>query len=290
MCAATLPFDAAPRAPVRWADGAAEIGFAADAGGETRLRHLYQSDPCRVLFPRPAPGGACEAAIVTTSGGIVGGDRLRFAVAAGAGARATVTTQAAEKIYRSAGPDAGITVAVAAGADAALEWMPQETILFDGARLRRDTTIDAAPGARLLCGEIVVFGRIARGERLTRGLLHDGWRVRLDGRLVWADALHLDGDIAAALDRPFAFDGAVAAATLFYLGPGAGELLAAARAGLGGGGEACAAAASRLGPLLLARFLGRDAAALRREYARLWSVLRVAALGFPASLPRVWQI
>ena len=289
MCAATLPSDATPRLPARWADGAAEIGFA-DSGGETRLRHLYQSDPCRVLFPRPAPGAACEAVIVTTSGGIVGGDRLRFAIAAGAGTRATVTTQAAEKIYRSAGSDAGITVAVEAGADAVLEWMPQETILFDGARLRRETTVEAASGARLLGGEIVVFGRIARGERMAHGLLHDSWRVRLDGRLVWADALHLDGDVAAVLDRPFTFDGAVATATVFYVGPGADDLLDIAREALGSADDGCPAAASRLGPLLLVRFLGRDAAALRQAYARLWSVLRVAALGFPASLPRVWQI
>jgi len=289
MYAATLRSDATSAAHARWADGVAEIGFDA-AGGRTRLCHLYQSDPCRVLFPRPAPGAACEAAIVITSGGIVGGDRLRLGVAAGSGARATVITQAAEKVYRSAGQTAEIGVAIEAGADAALEWMPQETILFDGARLRRATAVDVAAGARLLCGEIVVFGRLARGERFSRGQLHDGWRVRLDGRLVWADALHLDGDIGAALDRPFTFDGAVAAATLIYAGPGAAAALAVARDALRDAGEDCGAAASCLGPLLMVRFVGRDAAVLRRVYTRLWSALRVAALGFPAALPRVWQI
>jgi len=287
MYAVTLPSEAALAAPARWADGAAEIGIDA-ARGETRLRHLYQSDPCRVLFPRPAAGAAFEAAIVTTSGGVVGGDRLRIALDAGECARATVTTQAAEKIYRSTGRDAEIAVTVEAGAGAALEWMPQETILFEGARLRRTTLIDAAPDARLLTGEIVVFGRLARGERFATGLLHESWRVRTGGKLVWADALHLDGDIAARLDRPFAFGGATAVATAIYFGPDAVSLLDAARRMLPSH-DGCEAAASCLGPLLVVRFLGRDAAALREGYSGFWSTFRSRALGFPENLPRVWQ-
>ncbi len=287
MYAATLPSDTPPAAPVRWSDGAAEIGFDA-ARGKTRLCHLYQSDPCRVLFPRPAADAPDEAAIVTTSGGIVGGDRLRISIKAGAGARATVTTQAAEKIYRSAGPEAEIAITVEVGDGAALEWMPQETILFDGARLRRETNIEVAARARLLCGEMIVFGRLARGERFTHGLLHDGWRVRLDNKLVWADALHLDNDIAGALDRPFAFDGAVAVASLIHVGPDARQLLGGVRDALLAG-DGCAAAASCLGPLIVIRLLASDAAALRKTYLRVWSAFRVAALGFPAALPRVWH-
>ena len=126
----------------RWADGVAEVSFA-QVEGETRLRHLYQSDPCRILFPRNTDGAPKEAVIVTTSGGIVGGDRLRFEIAAEAGCIATVTTQAAEKIYRTAGANSEIHVTVNAVDCDFLEWVPQETILFDGARLRRRTSLDS---------------------------------------------------------------------------------------------------------------------------------------------------
>ena len=95
----------------RWADGAAEVSFT-QVGGETRLRHLYQSDPCRVLFPRHADDAPKEAVIVTTSGGVVGGDRMRFEIDAAVDCVATVTTQAAEKIYRAAGADSEIDVTV----------------------------------------------------------------------------------------------------------------------------------------------------------------------------------
>jgi urease accessory protein len=173
----------------RWSDGAARITVAADHG-QTRLKDLYQSDPCRVLFPRPAEGAAFEGVVVTTSGGIVGGDRIAVDITAEDGSTATITTQAAEKIYRSAGPESHITVQITVGENATLEWMPQGTILFDGARLRRMTSINAMPGSRLLCGECIVFGRRARGEKFTTGFLHDGWRLTENDRLIWADALH----------------------------------------------------------------------------------------------------
>ena len=290
MCAAIARSEPVlSAAPVRrWADGAAEIGFAA-RDGHTALRHLYQSDPCRVLFPCPPPGAPPEAVIVTTSGGLVGGDRLRIHLSAGDGAMATVTSQAAEKVYRSAGADCEIDIDIEVAAGGLLEWMPQETILFEGARLMRRARISLAPNARTLAGEIVIFGRLARGERFSRGFLHDCWRLRIDGRLAWADALHLDGDIGARLAGRYAFDGAVAAGMLIYAGPDAGDRLGAVRDLLDEHVRGCTAGATCLDRVLLVRFLGPDATALRRSYVEFWAAFRSGMARLPHRVPRVWE-
>src|SRR5262249_18611401 len=148
-----------------------------DAAGVTGIADLYQRDPCRALFPLPEADDVFQAVVVTTSGGLAGGDRVATAIGAGAPTRALITTQAAEKIYRSRGENTAISVHLAVGGEAWLEWLPQETILFDGARFRRETRIDLAPGARLLAAEIVVFGRTARGERIVSGHYLDRWRI-----------------------------------------------------------------------------------------------------------------
>ena len=275
--------------PVCWSDGAARVAVAADRG-RTRLRDLYQSDPCRVLFPRPASGSPFEGIVVTTSGGIVGGDRIALRIEAGDNSVATFTTQAAEKIYRSAGPDSRIAIELTIGADSLLEWMPQETILFDGARLRRTTNIEVEPGSRLLCGEMIVFGRRARGETFTRGFFYDSWRITEGGRLIWADALHLADDIEATMNRTSSFDGAAALGTLVYRADNARRHLDNVREFLRDSpDDRCMAAATCLDSLLIMRFLGSDAAATRRAVANFWSAFRVAVLDLPVRLPRVWE-
>ena len=262
--------------------------MAADQG-RTRLRDLYQSDPCRVLFPRPAAGAPFEGVVVTTSGGIVGGDRISLHIETGDNSVATFTTQAAEKIYRSAGPDSHMTIELTIGTDSLLEWMPQETILFDGARLRRTTNIDVAPGSRLLCGEIIVFGRRARGEKFTQGFLHDSWRITEGGHLIWADALHLANDIDAMMNRASTFDGAASLGTLVYRADDAECHLDKVREIFQDSpDDRCMAAATCLGSLLIMRLLGTDAAATRRAVTDFWSAFRVAVLDFPAGLPKVW--
>lgn len=225
MSVATSPSETAEAIVM---DGAASVRFAV-RDGRTRLADLYQRAPLRVLFPDPPPGDVLGAAIATTSGGLVGGDRLAIGIEVGNGARAQVSAQAAEKVYRSTGADVRIEVRLSVGAGAWLEWLPQETILFEGARLRRLTAIDIAPGGRLMAGEMLAFGRAARGESLTRGLVRDVWEVRRDARLVWADALHMAADLAAPLDHPAGFGGARAYATAIYVGDGAVDHLDAAR-------------------------------------------------------------
>jgi len=138
-------------------EGAAEIGFAR-RDGISRLARLYQRDPLRVLFPVPAAGDPPVAVIVTTSGGLVAGDRLDIHVELAPGAAAHVTASAAEKVYRSTGRTTTIRQTLSIGPGAALEFLPPETILFDGARLRRETRIDLARGSAFLGGDIVIFG------------------------------------------------------------------------------------------------------------------------------------
>ncbi len=271
--------------------GVAEIGFAR-RGGETRLAHLYQRNPLRVLFPTPEPGTGALAVLVTTSGGLVAGDQIAVTVRLGPGALAHVTASAAEKIYRSTGATTEIAQSFTLDQGAWLESLPPETILFDGARLRRKTSLALAPGAGFLGGGIIVFGRRARGEGFSHGLLHDRWQVHRDGALIWGDALQVDGDIAATMADPACFDGAAACATLLlmrqdgdarnFVDGARAVQQQSASAGLRGGITA-------LGGLLVARWLAADPLALRRAFADLACHLRHAAMGLPPLLPRLWN-
>ena len=266
----------------RWSDGSAELSFALK-DGETRLKHLYQSDPCRVLFPSKRAKTPKEAVIVTTSGGIVGGDRLTFDIKSDKSTTATVITQAAEKIYRSAGEDSVIDISILVQDGALLEWMPQETIMFEGARLRRATNINVFGSGRFIAGEIVIFGRRARNEKFTTGLLHETWLVREDGSLTWADSLHLDGDIGEVISDCHAFGNAAALATVVYGGPDARKRLGFAKKIVQSGAVTC------IGNFLIARFVNTDAARLRVSVAQYWIKLRSEFDGLPEVLPRVWE-
>ena len=184
---------ASPR--LQRASGECRVVFAV-RDGETRLTDLYQRDPCRILFPDSEPGEPPQAVLVTTSGGVTDGDALKIAVEVGPGATAIAATQAAEKIYRAArvAEHCAIDVSVAVGAGASLDWLPQETIVFEGSRLKRRTVAHVAPGGSLLASEMVVLGRAASGERFTGGLVLDAWSVRREGKLLWTDTLRVEGE------------------------------------------------------------------------------------------------
>jgi urease accessory protein len=272
--------------------GAAEIGFAR-RDGATRLTHLYQHDPLRVLFPEPEVRDVTLAVLLTTSGGLVAGDRLTISATVEDGAAAHVTAAAAEKIYRSTGATTAVTQHLAVADRAWFEYLPPETILFDGARLRRDTRIELAPGAGFLGGGILVFGRQARGERLTHGLVNECWEVWRNGALAWGDALHLNDNIAATLADPACFAGAAACATLILAPPAGdpGAFLDGARAVQARGATpGLQAGATIVGGLLIARWLAVDALPLRRAYAELACHLRETAMGLPPRLPRLWDV
>lgn len=282
-------FDVTSRRAHQRVDGAARLAFRRDIAGLTRLADLFQRAPCRVLFPDIDAGEPAQAVLLTTSGGLTGGDRLQIDVAAGPGSRLTVTTQAAEKLYRCSpgDDDTRIGVNLRVGASAWMEWLAQETILFDRSRLRRLLLADLEPQGRLLAVESVVFGRTAMGERYEQGLLHDAWRIRIGGRLVWADALHLDGDIAALRSRPFGFGTALACATLLYVGEDAPQRLDLVRELLAN--RSHEAAATAFEGLIVVRLMADDAAALRATVMHLTAALRAALAGLPAAMPRVWH-
>jgi urease accessory protein len=269
-------------------NGAARIEFAVGRDGKTRLSDLYQHAPCRVLFPDTDPGEPTQAVLLTTSGGLTGGDRIQVDFVAHARVRATLTTQAAEKLYRAlpGGGDAQIEVRVAVGEEAYAEYLAQETILFDGARLRRQLNADLANDARLLAVESIVFGRSAMNETLRYGLVHDVWRIRRNGRLIFADTLRLDGDIAALRAAPFGFGDAVACGTLIYAANDAPTLLDAVRAALTR--HAAVAFATTREGLLILRFLAGDAVVLRHAIGAATGTIRQLAAQLSTRLPQVW--
>ncbi len=275
-----VPDAPAPAVRHQRAHGSLDLRFVAGPRG-TALADLRQSAPLRALFPRPEPGDPPTAALVNVAGGLAGGDSHGIAVTLGPGARATVSAAAAEKVYRSLGDPARIAVRLDAAAGATLEWIPQETILFDRARLTRRVEASAAADARVLLADMLVFGRGARGEGFTAGAVSDAWRVRRDGRLIWADGLRLDGDLAPLRHRS-GFAGAEATAMLALVAPGAEAHLPALREVATPGG----ATVPRPG-LLLARFLG-TAVAVRAGLAAGIVLLRSRALGLPPRLPRLW--
>ncbi|HEY0315792.1 MAG TPA: urease accessory protein UreD [Sphingomonas sp.] len=254
--------------------------------GAHGLTHLYQRAPCRVLFPDVEAGEPDQAILITTSGGLTGGDRLEIAVAVAPGAALTVSTQAAEKIYRALDEDADcrIETRIVVAGQGWAEWLGQEAILFDGARIRRTLDVELEGTARILAVESMVFGREAMGEALRGGRIFDRWTIRRDGLLLWVDALALDGDIADEMTRPFAFDGARALATILYAGADAADHLALARALIGEQGGA-----TSFDGLLIVRLAGRDVAVMRRTAMRVVAGLRAAAAGLPERMPALWS-
>jgi urease accessory protein len=270
-------------------DGEARIAFRRDAAGRTTLSDLYQRAPCRVMFPTTESDEPVQAVLLTTSGGLTGGDRTRIAASIGPGAQATLTTQAAEKIYRAlpAAGDAIVQVDVEVGAAAWAEWLAQETIVFEGSRLRRQFTADVALTGRLLAVESIVFGRTAMGEQFDTGLLHDRWRIRRGGKLIWLDTLHLEGDVRGLRRAPFGFGTSVACSTVVYVGADATQHLIEARRILGHSPLPCGATC--LDGILIARIMADDAVGLRATVMQLIAGIRQAAASLPARVPRVWH-
>jgi urease accessory protein len=261
------------------AQGRLTLELKAGARG-TQVARLSEGGGFRLKFPK-REDALSEGIIVNTAGGMTGGDALDVTIRAGEGARGLITTQAAEKIYRSIADETRLSTRldVASGAD--LAWAPQETILFDRARLTRELQADIALGARALICESLVFGRVASGETLAACSLKDRWRVRIGGRLAFADDVRLQGDIATALARKAVGNGARALATVLLVAPEAETRIEEARAALAD--AACECAASALPGLVLARFLGPDPDVLRRALAHYLS--RFAGL----SIPRSWN-
>jgi urease accessory protein len=271
--------NATARPTLQRASGESRVIFAV-RDGATRLADLYQRDPCRVLFPDPEPGEPPQAVLVTTSGGVTSGDTLEMAIEVGPGAQAVAATQAAEKIYRAAhgGDHCAIGVTVTVGEGATLDWLPQETIVFEGARLKRRTVAEVAVGGSLLACEMVVLGRAASGERFTGGLLLDAWSVRRAGKLAWTDALRIEGETPDGAG----FGAANALATVIGVWDEPRPRFEQARALLESA-DKVRAGVTLVNSILVARLLG-EATAVRAATTRFLGDFR------GRRLPRIWHV
>jgi urease accessory protein len=246
--------------------------------GATRRRHLHESGSLRVRFPSPETEGL-SAVLVNTAGGIAGGDRFDIDIATREDARLTVTSAAAEKIYRAEGAAARLNITLRAQARSHLAWLPQETILFDRARILRRIEIDLAVDASLLLCEIAVFGRAAMGERMRQGEFADCWRMRRGGRLVFAENIRLDGDVGEKLARTAVAKGGVAIGTALMV-PGDEALVRRIREfSQTFGGEV---GVSAWNGFAMARFCAQDAALLRAD------MMAVLGCACGSALPRLW--
>jgi len=263
------------------ARGAVRVGFGLREGA-TMLAELRQEGCLKVRFPRPERGAWIGAALLNCSGGVAAGDHLSVSIDLVPGARAVIATQAAERIYRA--PDGAapalLRTRLTLGEGAALEWLPQETMIFDRAALERRLEIDMAADAWFLGAETLVFGRAEMGESVRQAACADLIRIRRGGRVILHDAVRLHGDVAARLDRRAVGGGARAITTLVLVAPDAPSRLDAVRAALDGRDGA----ASAWDGMLVARILSSTAAIAR---ARLLAVLASVREGRP--IPRVWM-
>jgi urease accessory protein len=250
----------------------------AGINGVTRRRELHEAGSLRVRFPSPEDDGL-SAVLVNTAGGIAGGDRFDINIASTDEARLTVTTAAAEKIYRADGAAAELNVTLKAEGRSHLSWLPQETILFDRTRIHRRFEIDLSECASLLLCEIVVFGRLAMGERLREGEFCDRWRLRRGGKLVFAENIRLDGDLGEKLATPAIAKGGVAIGTALIV-PGDEALVERIRElSPTFGGEV---GLSAWNGFAMARFCAQDAARLRAD------MMAVLGRASGSALPRLW--
>ena len=266
------------------------LGFAR-ADERTVLSENRHRGPLRVqkaLYPEGL--GVCQAILLHPPSGIAGGDHLDIRAAVGTGAHAQLTTPGAGKWYRSGGPEATQRIAFAVAERAALEWLPQETIVFDGARARMETQVDLSTDSRYIGWDILCLGRAAAGERFEKGRFDLLLSIDRAGRPIWIERGGFDGS-DPMLNSPAGWAGATVCGTLLCAFP---ELPAQASALLEACRQTCPAdgaqhGLSALPGVLIARYLGDNSEAARLWFVELWKILRPACLGRPAVIPRIWN-
>jgi urease accessory protein len=256
------------------------IAFSVAAGPNgSRRDRVHEAGSLRVRFPNGERGGALDAVIVNTAGGMASGDRYSIDISVGPGARLNVTTAAAEKVYRSVGPDTELEIKLHVEGGGEVIWLPQETILFDEMRLSRSIAIELAADASLLLAEAVIFGRSAKGETVQQGRFFDRWRIRRGGKLIFAETISLDGDIAQQLARRAVARDGVAMAGIVKIPGGEDDVAARRGAAHDYRGEV---GVSAWNGLAAARLVAPDGATLRHDLVAALAALRVP-------LPRLWM-
>jgi urease accessory protein len=274
------PLPVEPRgdpAPRQRARAEARASFAR-VGARTEPERLFETGGLRWRFPRSST--PCEAAIVNTGGGVAGGDSYSVGLTLSEGAEVEATTPSAERIYRSDGPAASIATRLVLNPRARLFWLPQETLMFEGARLERRLEIDTSGEAAFIVAETLVFGRLAMGESRIDATLRDSWRVRRDGRLVFADETRLE-HAGATLERSAVGAGARALSTIVASAPDIEARLPDLRAALDRTGSGIESGASAFDGLIVARLLAASFDQLRTAL-----VTSIVALG--GRKPRLW--
>jgi len=261
--------------------GAARLAFA-NRDNRNSIVERYASAPVRILTPS-VQGGIPEAVLANTSGGIAGGDTSHVDILVAQNAQALVTGQAAEKIYRSIDMPASIRTVIKIEDGSTLEYLPQESILFDGAKLNRAVNISLGARSCLLLSEMFVLGRWAMNEDFTRGIFLDRWSIDVAGQPIWREGLRVEGGLSS-LSSSLGFANARALATIFYAGANAAEVLGLARDVIGPMGGA-----TIVRGMLVVRMLGNEAGMLKQQLSEIISIIRAAALGRPAEVPRVWR-
>jgi len=277
-----VPFDAdPPQAPaLERAEGTVRVSIAAE-NGRSRLDRCYQRGSMKIRFPRQTDTDVPEGVLLNTAGGITGGDRFSVQADLDTGAALTLTSQAAEKIYRSPGGDGSVDVSLTAGEGTTFSWLPQETILYDAGRVRRTLDVAMEPDATVVLGEAVILGRAAHGETVREGLLADRWRIRRGGKLVYADNLILIGGGGATAEGKAMLAGGKAFASFLVIAPDSETRIDAARDAL----ETCpiTSGASAWDGMLSARMVAADGATLRKSMITFLTAIGVR-------VPRAWSI
>jgi urease accessory protein len=268
------------------ADGCGRIILSGSENG-TRIEDVFERSPTRIMFPRTGSRPVEEAVIINTGGGVAGGDRLECSVTALPGASIAVTSQAAEKVYRALDDPARVTTRLKARESARLAWLPQETIVFNGARIHRTTEIELFPGAELLALEWLVLGRAAHGEIVVSGSVLDGWRVKKDSRLIWADSFRISDEIFPHLNRKALLANGKAVATLMYFGPYLEKRLEFLREIIPSLG--CTCAATLVSGLIVVRFAAKESSDLKLALRRFLHQFGPELGSGPFRVPKLWS-
>lgn len=268
-----------PLARPQRAHGVGRLCAKASAAG-TRLDVLYQEGCAKIRLPKTFDG-TMEAVFINTAGGLTGGDRLDWRLEAGAGTYLTATTQACERIYKASTSTALVETRITVDTAARVDWLPQETILFDRSSLTRRLEVDLAEDSTFLSVEAVLLGRAAMGERVTTGLFRDCWRIHRAGKLIHAEEARIEGDVAALTAERAVLSGARAFATVLFCGVDADAHLEPLRRILAGS----EAGVSQWQNKLVARLIAADGLTLRRRLLPLISQLRHGA-----AAPKVWSL
>ncbi|GFE64011.1 urease accessory protein UreD [Litoreibacter roseus] len=268
-------FDNPVRSDLQRVRGRATVGLSSKG-----LKTLHQSGSAKALLPRVQ--GTPEVVFLNTAGGVTGGDDLSYALALAPDTEALATTQTAERIYRSTGDTGSVTVKLEVGARSVLSWVPQETIVFDGAALTRRTEVDLAPFAAFLMSEMIVLGRQAMGETVRFSNVRDARVIRRDGQVIYRDTQRIHDDVLADGDNPALLDGARALGLIGFFAEAAPLHTDALRAILAH--HPVRSGVSGWDGRVMIRLLAEDAFQLRRAVVACVEMLR------GAPMPRVWQM